>query len=110
MRIGVNATSVGHRRDREPWCKAGRKAPVNGRVSTRDRSALLYSMAVWRYGPVSAVGTAREGMDGAGDGLQLTLRFSFQPRLTRGVRRLLSPTGDGMTARSYPFRAGDFAA
>ena len=60
--IGVKATSVGHMRDREPGCKAGRKAPVNGRVSTRDRAALLYSMAVWRYGPVSAVGTAREGM------------------------------------------------
>ena len=33
----------------------------------RDCSALLYAMAGW-YGPVSVVGAAREGMDGAGDG------------------------------------------
>src|SRR5262245_32885470 len=45
--IGVNATSVGHMRDQEPCCKAGHKAPVDCRVSTRDRSALLYAMAVW---------------------------------------------------------------
>src|SRR5262249_28798743 len=61
--LRVNATSVGHMRDREPCCKAGHKAPVDCRVSTRDRSALLYARAGWQYGPVSAVGTAREGME-----------------------------------------------
>jgi hypothetical protein len=38
-------------------------------------------------GPVSAVGAAREGMEGAGDALQRPLRARFQARLTRGVRR-----------------------
>src|SRR6266478_2036830 len=78
--IGVNATSVGHMRDREPCGQAGRKAPGNGRVSTRDRSALLSSRVVWWYGPVSAVGTAREGIV-ASDGEQPTLlrRFGCSP-------------------------------
>ena len=42
-----------------------------------------------------------------GDGLQLTLRFSFQPRLTRGVRHLTRDTvvsNDGRTIwrSTYP--------
>ena len=41
------------------------------------RTSLLYAMAVWWEGPVSVVGAAREGMEGAGDG--------FQPRLQPGV-------------------------
>jgi hypothetical protein len=44
--IGVSATRVERMRDREPCWSAGRASPVPGRVSTRDRVALLYSIAV----------------------------------------------------------------
>jgi len=44
--IGVNATSVGRMRDREPACRAGRESPILGWVWTRDCCALLYSIVV----------------------------------------------------------------
>ena len=64
--------------------RAGRDVSHHSRVGSELVIALSYYTCL-SCGPVSAVGAAREGMDGAGDGIQLTLRFRFQPRLTPGV-------------------------
>src|SRR5437867_5135447 len=49
--------------------RAGRDASHQSVVGSELVIAPLYCTRL-RCGPVSAVGTAREGMDGAGDGLQ----------------------------------------
>jgi len=67
--------------------RAGRDASHQSVVGS-ERVIAPLSCTLWRCDPVSAVGTAREDMDGAGDGFQRSLvsRFRFQPRLRPGVR------------------------
>src|SRR5438876_11050191 len=69
--------------------RAGRDASHQSVVGSELVIAPLYCTRL-RCGPVSAVGTAREGMDGAGDGLQ--------PRLTPSVG-CATRRNDGMQER-----------
>ena len=64
--------------------RAGRDVRHHARVGAERVMALRYSTLL-PCGPVSTVGAAREGMDGAGDGFQRPLRSRFPPRLTRSV-------------------------
>jgi len=62
--------------------RAGRDASHHSIVGSEFVIALRYYTR-WPCGPVSAVGAAREGMDGAGDCLQppLLCRSGFRQRL-----------------------------
>jgi hypothetical protein len=65
--------------------RAGWDASHHSVVGSDLVIAPLYYI-LWRCGLVSAVGTAREGMEGASDCLQRPLRSRFRQQLSASVR------------------------